>query len=153
MNLVWKLLRQHISIPQFIGFFFANLFGMLIVLLGFQFYNDVLPVFTAEDSFMKSDYIIVSKKIGTASTLSGHDNSFSGAEIDDLISQKFIKNTGKFTSTEYKVDASMGVNGQRVLSSELFFESVCGCSFDRMEIHSRLKRSSDNTSAHIYKYV
>ena len=37
MTLVWKLLRQHISIPQFAGFFFANLFGMLIVLLGFQF--------------------------------------------------------------------------------------------------------------------
>ena len=59
MSLVWKLLRQHISIPQFIGFFFANLFGMLIVLLGFQFYRDVLPVFTAEDSFMKSDYLIM----------------------------------------------------------------------------------------------
>ena len=46
MNLVWKLLRQHISIPQFAGFAFANLFGMLIVLFGFQFYQDVLPVFT-----------------------------------------------------------------------------------------------------------
>lgn len=37
MNLVWKLLRQHISVPQFTGFAFANLFGMLIVLLGYQF--------------------------------------------------------------------------------------------------------------------
>ena len=46
MELVWKLLRQHISIPQFAGFAFANLFGMLIVLFGFQFYKDVLPVFT-----------------------------------------------------------------------------------------------------------
>ena len=49
MNLVWKLLRQHISIPQFAGFAFANLFGMLIVLFGFQFYKDVLPVFTQQD--------------------------------------------------------------------------------------------------------
>lgn len=31
MNLVWKLLRQHISIPQITGFLFANLFGMFIV--------------------------------------------------------------------------------------------------------------------------
>lgn len=61
MTLVWKLLRQHISIPQLAGFAFANLFGMLIVLLGYQ-YCDVLPVFTSQDSFMKSDYIIVSKK-------------------------------------------------------------------------------------------
>lgn len=124
MNLVWKLLRQHISIPQFVGFFFANLFGMLIVLLGFQFYKDVLPVFTAGDSFMKADYLIVSKRIGTASTISGRTNSFTNSEIDDLANQKFVKKVGKFTSTEYKVDATMGVNGQQVLNSELFFESV-----------------------------
>ena len=117
MNLVWKLLRQHISIPQFAGFAFANLFGMLIVLFGFQFYQDVLPVFTQQDSFMKADYLIMSKKIGMG-------NTFSGSEIDDVSSQKFVKKVGKFTSTEYKVDASMGVNGVNVLNSELFFESV-----------------------------
>lgn len=124
MNLVWKLLRQHISIPQFAGFAFANLFGMLIVLFGFQFYQDVLPVFTQQDSFMKADYLIMSKKIGMGNTISGRTNTFSGSEIDDVSSQKFVKKVGKFTSTEYKVDASMGVNGVNVLNSELFFESV-----------------------------
>lgn len=44
--------------------------------------------------------------------------------MDDISSQKFVKKIGKFTSTEYKVDASMGVNGVNVLNSELFFESV-----------------------------
>ncbi len=38
--------------------------------------------------------------------------------------RKFVKKIGKFTSTEYKVDAQMGVNGVNVLNSELFFESV-----------------------------
>lgn len=124
MNLVWKLLRQHISIPQFAGFAFANLFGMLIVLFGFQFYHDVLPVFTQQDSFMKADYLIMSKKIGMGNTISGRSNTFSGSELDDVSSQKFVKKVGKFTSTEYKVDASMGVNGVNILNSELFFESV-----------------------------
>jgi hypothetical protein len=124
MNLVWKLLRQHISVPQFAGFFFANLFGMIIVLLGFQFYNDVLPVFTQGDSFMKADYLIMSKKISTAGTIAGSSNSFTKADEDDVEEQKFTKKVGEFTSTEYKVDASMGVNGQSVLNSELFFESV-----------------------------
>lgn len=124
MSLVWKLLRQHISVPQFAGFFFANLFGVLIVLSGFQFYRDVLPVFTAEDSFMKSDYIIVNKKIGTAGTLSGRDNTFNRAEIDQLAARKFVNRVGQFTSTAYKVDASMGVSGTRVVNSELFFESI-----------------------------
>ncbi len=124
MTLVWKLLRRHISIAQFAGFFFANLFGMFIVLLGFQFYSDVKPVFTSQDSFMKADYLIVSKKIGTASVLGGGANTFSKTETDELFKQKFTKRGGKFTSTEYKVDATMGVNGQNILNSELFFESV-----------------------------
>ena len=41
MRLVWKLLRQHISFPQLAGFFFANLCGMVIVLLSAEFYKDV----------------------------------------------------------------------------------------------------------------
>lgn len=124
MSLVWKLLRQHISVPQFIGFFFANLFGMLIVLMGFQFYRDVLPVFTSDDSFMGADYIIISKRITTGTTLSGRGNTFTQSDIDDVESQMFATKTGRFTSTEYKVDAHMGINGVPVLSSELFFESV-----------------------------
>lgn len=124
MNLVWKLLRQHISVPQFVGFFFANLFGMLIVLLGFQFYRDVLPVFTQGDSFMSADYLIMSKRISTATTLSGRSSSFTGGETAEVAQQPFAKKVGAFTSTEYKVDAHMGVNGVQVLSSELFFESV-----------------------------
>ncbi len=124
MTLVWKLLRRHISIAQFAGFFFANLFGMFIVLLGFQFYSDVKPVFTSQDSFMKADYLIVSKKIGTASVIGGGANTFSKTETEELFNQKFTNRGGKFTSTEYKVDATMGVNGQNILNSELFFESV-----------------------------
>ena len=124
MSLVWKLLRQHISVAQFVGFFFANLFGMLIVLLGYQFYNDVMPVFTAEDSFMKSNYIIVEKKIGTGATISGRTNDFSPEEIDDVKTGGFANKVGKFTSTEYNATAHMGINGTNVLNSELFFESI-----------------------------
>ena len=124
MNLVWKLLRQHVSVPQFIGFFFANLCGMLIVLLGFQFYRDVLPVFTQSDSFMGAEYVILSKKITAGNTISGRSNSFAPADVQDIEEQPFADKVGKFTSTEYKVDARMGINGTPVLSSELFFESV-----------------------------
>ena len=124
MNLVWKLLRQYISIPQLVGFFFANLFGMVIVLLGVQFYHDVLPVFTAEDSFMKSDFLVVSKKIGMGSTISGRNVAFSGAEVDELENQLFVTKLGKFTRAEYKLSAAMGVAGKSILNSEIFFESV-----------------------------
>lgn len=124
MRLVWKLLRQHISIPQFVGFFFANLFGMFIVLLGFQFYKDVLPVFTAEDSFMKSDFLIINKKIAASSALSGSGNTFSKSEIENLRAQPFAQRVGCFTSNGYRVEASMGINGTNLLNSEIFLESV-----------------------------
>lgn len=122
--LVWKLLKSHISVPQFIGFFFANLCGMVIVLLGIQFYNDVLPIFTQEDSFMKSNYVMVSKHIGMGTTVSGASTSFKDDEIKDVASQPFVQKVCGFSSTNYKVDAHMGISGQQVLSSELYFESV-----------------------------
>mgnify|MGYP003322369120 FL=1 len=122
--LVWKLLKSHISVPQFIGFFFANLCGMVIVLLGIQFYNDVLPIFTQEDSFMKSNYVMVSKHIGMGTTISGASTSFKDDEIKDVASQSFVQKVCGFSSTNYKVDAHMGISGQQVLSSELYFESV-----------------------------
>lgn len=124
MDLVWKLLRQHISVGQFVGFFLANLFGMFIVLLGFQFYKDVMPVFTQEDSFMKANYIIVSKKIGTGNTISGLQTDFSLQDLQEVKSQDFIKQVGPFSGNNFRVTATMGVAGQNVLNSEIFLESV-----------------------------
>ena len=124
MSLVWKLLRRHVSVPQFAGFFFANLLGMLIVLLSVQFYYDVLPVFTQGDSFIKKDYLIVSKRISMVSSFSGRSNTFSAADIDEIKAQKFCKSVGAFTSSRYKVSASMGVEGMAYMSTEMFFESV-----------------------------
>lgn len=124
MNLVWKLLRQHISIPQFVGFVFANLFGVMIILFGYQFYRDIVPIFTSGDSFMKTNYLIISKNIGTANTLTGSSNTFSKTEVDDIVAQPFVKGIGEFTSASYKVDAKMGVQGVNILNSELFIESV-----------------------------
>lgn len=124
MNLVWKLLRKHISLPQFAGFFLANLVGMLVVMLGYQIYRDVLPVFTSGDSFMRADYLIITKPIGVGTSLSDDASYFDNDEVDELNTQSFVQRTGKFTSTEYRVDAAMGVGGKGLIKTELFFESV-----------------------------
>lgn len=123
--LIWKLLRQHISIGQLTGFFFANLLGMMIVLLGIQFYNDVLPVFTEGDSFMKKDFIIATKKINALGTLTKKDNTFTPEEIADLQKQPFTKTVGSFTSSQFNVSAGLGMQEAGIsLSTEMFFESV-----------------------------
>ncbi len=88
--MIWKLLRKHISVPQLAGFVLANLLGMIVVLIAVQFYYDVMPVFTAEDSFMKGNYVVLNKRIGTSSVMNGKDE-------------------GRFTTSDYKVE--LMVNG------------------------------------------
>ena len=125
MSLVWKLLRQHISIAQLAGFFFANLFGMFIVLLGLQFYNDVKPLFSQEDGFLKPEYLIVSKRISGVSVLgAGESCSFSQKDIQDITSQPFCKSVGAFTASQYRVVCSLGMKGVAQMGTEMFFESV-----------------------------
>ena len=125
MSLVWKLLRQHISIAQLAGFFFANLFGMFIVLLGLQFYNDVKPLFSQEDGFLKPEYLIVSKRISGVSVLgAGESCSFSERDILDITSQPFCKSVGAFTASQYRVVCSLGMKGVAQMGTDMFFESV-----------------------------
>lgn len=124
MKLVWKLLRQHISIPQFLGFFFANLVGVVIILLGVQFYNDTQAVYNGEDSFMKADYLIVNKKIGAMSSIAGKSNNFTKGEIEDFESQAFVERMGSFTPSSFDVRASFNVEGFTNFSTDMFFESV-----------------------------
>ncbi|MEL5893257.1 ABC transporter permease [Bacteroides sp. GD17] len=124
-RLVWKLLRQHISVGQLSGFFLANLFGMMIVLLSVQFYRDVLPVFTEGDSFMKKDYIIATKKISALGSLAGKSNTFSKDEIKELAEQPFTQSVGAFTPTLFKVSAGLDMQEAGIhLSTEMFFEAV-----------------------------
>ncbi len=125
MSLVWKLMRRHVSVAQLAGFFVANLFGMVIVLLGVQFYQDVSPVLTGGDSFMKEDYLIVSKKVSTLGSLVGSSTTFSDAEIDGMKEQPFAKGVGEFTPSQFKVSA--GVSMEQIglhMSTAMFFESV-----------------------------
>ncbi|EJW91645.1 membrane protein containing DUF214 [gut metagenome] len=124
-SLLWKILRQHISIGQLTGFFLANLCGMVIVLLSIQFYQDVRPVFTDGDSFMKNEYIIATKRVSTLGSLAGKSNAFTKEEIADLEKQPFTKNIGTFTPTQFRVSAGMGMKEMGIqLSTDLFFESV-----------------------------
>ena len=125
MRLVWKLLRRHISLPQLAGFFLANLLGMIIVLLSLQFYQDVKPVFSEDDGFIRPDYLILSKRISALNSIGlGSVNTFSEKEMDELRAQPFAKSVGAFTASQYKVACSLGINGIAQFGTEMFFESV-----------------------------
>lgn len=121
MTLVWKLLRRHVSVAQLLGFFFANLLGMLIVLLSVQFYFDLKPLILGDDNgAIKGDFVIVSKQVGGISS----DNSFDEEEIAEVRSQRFVKSVGMFTASRFKVYGMMGIGGGPSMGTQMFFESV-----------------------------
>ncbi len=121
--MIWKLLKQHISLSQLLGFSLANVCGMVIVLLAVQFYRDVLPMFTQENSFLKGDYIIISKKVSMLGTIVGKQTTFSAGDIAEIEEQPFVKRVGSFLPSQFKVMAGMGLQGIK-MSTDLFFESV-----------------------------
>ena len=115
-RLVWKLLRRHVSIGQLTGFFLANLV---------QAYYDIRPVLTGGDSFLKQDYLIAGKKVGTLGSLMGISSTFTPEDIEDLRRQPFTVQVGCFTPSLFHVSAGMGIQGTGVdLSTEMFFEAV-----------------------------
>ena len=92
-------------------------------MLGIQFYNDVLPVFTQEDSFIKKDYIVVTKKVSTLGSIAGKSGTFSSYEVDDLKSQPFTVEVGAFQPAQFKVSTGISFGGMD-LSTAMFLESV-----------------------------
>lgn len=125
MKLIWKLLRENISKPQLIGFAVTSLIGMSIVLLAFQFYFDINPLFTGKDKLLKEDFLTITKKVGILGGLSSRSNGFSQNEIDDLKKQPFVKNVGAFTPSQFNVFG--GFNSRKLgiaFNTEMFFESV-----------------------------
>lgn len=123
MKLIWKLLRRHVSVGQFVGFFFANLLGMLIVLLSLQFYQDIIPAFSGEDGVMKNTYVIISKHIAAISGIKGEAQSFTDADIRELEEQAFTRRVGAFTASQYQVYGSLSMGGSG-MGTDMFFESV-----------------------------
>lgn len=122
-NLLWKLLRKHVSALQMVGFSLASLVGLVIVLLALQFYNDIKPVFSSDDSFMRQDYMVLTKTVSSFGSLLGASAEFSDGELDELSRQPWVRKVGKFTTPQYRIYGSLTF-GNRALRTYLFYESV-----------------------------
>jgi len=123
-NIIWKLLRQHISASQLVGFALANLIGLTIVLLAVQFYRDVRPVFNDEESFIRKDYLIVTRTVTGAGAMMGNKGEFAEADIADIEAQPWCRQVGRFTSSDFAIDARLGVGNGHAMHSQFFFESI-----------------------------
>ena len=120
INLIWKLLRKHISIFELAVFFIANLIGMTVILGGVQIYSDLRPVMTGDNALIGSDYLVVTHPV---ERMGIGGKSFSEEDITELEAQEFISSVGAFSSSEFEVYGSIEFGGRR-LSTMLFFEAI-----------------------------
>ena len=123
-DIIWKLLRQHISKGQLIGFAIANLIGLTIVLLAVQFYRDVRPVFNDEESFISKDYLIITRAVTGAGAMMGSNGEFSDADISDLEAQPWCRQVGRFLNSDFAIDAQLGVGSGQAMHTQFFFEAI-----------------------------
>ncbi|MBQ6166905.1 MAG: ABC transporter permease [Muribaculaceae bacterium] len=123
-NIIWKLLRQHISKGQLIGFAIANLIGLTIVLLAVQFYRDVRPVFNDEESFISKDYLIITRAVTGAGAMMGSNGEFSDEDINDIVSQPWCRQVGRFINSDFAIDARLGVSSGQAMHTQFFFEAI-----------------------------
>ena len=123
-DIIWKLLRQHISKSQLIGFAIANLIGLTIVLLAVQFYRDVRPVFNDEESFIRKDYLIITRAVTGAGAMMGNNGEFSDDDISDLEQQPWCRQVGRFLNSDFGIDAKLGVGSGHAMHTQFFFEAI-----------------------------
>ena len=123
-DIIWKLLRQHISKGQLIGFAIANLIGLTIVLLAVQFYRDVRPVFNDEESFISKDYLIITRAVTGAGAMMGNNGEFSDGDISDLEQQPWCRQVGRFLNSDFAIDAQLGVGSGHAMHTQFFFEAI-----------------------------
>lgn len=123
MNIITRLLRKNTSPARIAGFILSNFIGIMIVAGALQFYIDAGSIWSDSDSFIRSDYLVINKKVTSANTLGKGDSGFSEEEIADLERQPWVRETGKFRANDYRVLAGVR-QGDRGMSTYMFFESI-----------------------------
>lgn len=124
MSLISKLLRKNTSPARVAGFVLSNFIGLIIIAGAIQFYSDARTLWSADDSFIKSDFLVVNKKVTSAGMWGDTPSAFSTADIDLLRSQPWVRDVGRFSPSDYRVWASVEGLGNRDMSTMLFFESI-----------------------------
>lgn len=127
MKLLSVLLRKNISRWQFIGFGLAGLVGAVIVLFSLQAYKDVKAVFSEEKSLLSDNYLVISKPVGTLSTLlelvGAKAPTFSETEIKALKQLPAVGEVAGFRAAHFSVYGSVSAMGHS-MQTEMFVESV-----------------------------
>ena len=126
LGLLFKLLRQNISVWQLCGFIVANLLGGIIVLTGIQAYVDFKNFTDKKNNLLNEGHIVISKPISGTTTLTnlfGGRPTFSDEEIKELEEHPSVTEVGKFTAATFSVSGRFSF-ADMYMSTDMFMESV-----------------------------
>ncbi|MBO7295014.1 MAG: hypothetical protein J6U65_06330, partial [Bacteroidaceae bacterium] len=126
LKLLFKLLKQNISVWQVCGFVVANLLGGVIVLIGIQAYQDFDRLMNKERGLINESYVVITKPVGNVSTvmsLIGVRPTFSENEIETLTQHPSVTQLGQFDAANFELRGSFMV-GDFNVSTDMFLESV-----------------------------
>ena len=96
---------------------------MTVVLRALQAYRDIRPIVDPPDSFLRGDYLVLSKRVSALNAIGLGSGGFTPEELQELRSQPFVREVGALTPADYRITGSVGM-GDVNLSTYLFFESV-----------------------------
>lgn len=126
MKLLFKLLRQNISIWQIVGFMVVNLIGGVIVLAGTQALFDFDSFTSDEDELMSKGSVVISKPVKTSNTLGnflGLRPSFSKKEISELQNLASVSSVGEFHTLMFEVKAAFAIADSRI-RTDIFLDAI-----------------------------
>ena len=126
LKLLFKLLKQNISVWQVCGFVVANLLGGIIVLIGLQAYQDFDRLMHKERGLINESYVVITKPVGNVSSivsLLGVRPTFSKKEIAELKAHPSVSQLGQFDAANFELRGSFMI-GDFNVSTDMFLESV-----------------------------
>lgn len=126
LKLLFKLLKQNISVWQLCGFVVANLLGGIIVLIGIQAYQDFDRFMHKERGLLNESYMVINKPISNLTTLTnllGLQPTFSEREIARLEQHPSVEQVGRFNAATFGLRGSFRIADFNI-STDMFLESV-----------------------------
>lgn len=126
MRLLFKLLKQNVSIWQILGFTVVNLIGGVIVLAGMQALLDFDSFADNDDELMSKGSMVITKPVKTANTIGnlfGLRPSFSKKEIEDLENLASVSSVGEFYTLMFEVKAAFAIADARI-RTDIFLDAV-----------------------------
>ena len=126
MKLLYKLLKQNVSVLQLAVFMAVNLLGGVILLLGVKAYSDFNAITNRGDDILSSSSIVINKALPASATINsilGKNPTFSDDEIAELEALPSVASVGGFVAARFEVGAVLSIASAR-LSTDIFLEAV-----------------------------